>query len=67
MPKPNAKAPARRFHLSGNSVVTLCGRGIYLGPHDSPESIACCGVLIGIYQANRLTLPDGFDAASLEV
>ena len=67
MPRPKAKAPARRFHLSGNSVVTLCGRDIYLGPHDSPESIARYAVLIGIYQANGLALPDDFDPASLDV
>jgi integrase len=60
-------APARRYHLSGQSVVTIGGRDYYLGPHDSPESIARYAVLISIYQANGLTLPDGFDAASLDV
>jgi len=67
MSKPKSKAPARRFHLSGQSVVTIGGRDFYLGPHDSPESIARYAVLIGIYQANGLTLPEEFDPASLDV
>lgn len=67
MARPKAKAPARRYHLSGQSVVTIGGRDFYLGPHDSPESIARYAVLIGIYQANGLTMPDDFDLASLDV
>ena len=65
MARPRAKAPARRYHLSGQSVVTIAGRDFYLGPHDSPESIARYAVLIRIYQANGLKLPEGFDAATL--
>src|SRR6056297_2264685 len=56
MARPKAKAPARRYHISGQSVVTIAGRDFYLGPHDSPESIARYAVLIGIYQRNWLTL-----------
>ncbi len=67
MARPKSKAPARRYHLSGQSVVTIGGRDFYLGPHDSPESIARYAVLIGIYQANGLALPDDFDPASLDV
>lgn len=67
MARPKSKAPARRFHLSGQSVVTIGGRDIYLGPHDSPESIARYAVLIGMYQANGLTLPEDFDPASLDM
>src|SRR5690554_4169279 len=66
MARPKAKAPARRYHLSGQSVVTIAGRDIYLGAHDSPESIARYAVLIGIYQAGGLSLPDDFDVASLD-
>ena len=66
MARPKAKAPARRCHLSGQSVVTIAGRDIYLGKHDSPESIARYAVLIGIYQQNGLALPEGFDAADLD-
>jgi len=66
MARPKAKAPARRCHLSGQSVVTIAGRDIYLGKHDSPESIARYAVLIGIYQQNGLSLPDDFDAAELD-
>lgn len=66
MARPKAKAPARRFHLSGQSVVTIAGRDIYLGKHDSPESLARYAVLIGIYQSGELSLPDDFDIASID-
>lgn len=67
MARPKAKAPARRYHLSGQSVVTIGGRDFYLGPHDSPESLARYAALVIFYQANELTLPDNFDPASLDV
>jgi len=66
MPRPKAKAPARQYHISGQSVVRIAGRDFYLGPHDSPESIARYAVLIGIYQVNGLVLPDDFDPATLD-
>lgn len=46
MARPKSKAPNRRYHMSGQSVVTIAGRDIYLGPHDSPESIARYAVLM---------------------
>ena len=67
MGRPRAKVPTRQYHISGQSVVRIAGRDIYLGPHDSPEAIARYAVLIGIYQANGLALPEGFDAASLDM
>lgn len=66
MARPKAKAPARRYHMSGQSVVTIAGDDYYLGPHDSPESIARYAVLIGIYQSGGLTLPDDFTLSSLD-
>lgn len=66
MARPKAKAPALRYHLSGQSVVTIDGKDYYLGKHDSPESIARYAVLIGIYQAGGLKLPEDFDAAELD-
>lgn len=66
MPRPKAKAPARRYHISGQSVVTIGGRDFYLGPHDSPESIVRYAALIALYQASGLTLPEGFELASLD-
>ena len=66
MARPKAKAPARQYHISGQSVVRISGRDIYLGKHDSPESIARYAVLVGIYQANGLNLPEDFDAATLD-
>lgn len=61
MARPKAKAPERRYHISGQSVVTIDRKDIYLGKHDSPESIARYAVLIAIYQQNDFKLPDSFD------
>ena len=66
MARPKAKAPQRRYHLSGQSVVTLDGKDFYLGKHDSPESIARYAVLIGIYQQNGFKLPGDFDLSTLD-
>ncbi len=66
MARPKAKAPALRYHLSGQSVVTIDGRDFYLGKHDSPESIARYAVLIGIYQKHGLKLPEDFELAMIE-
>ncbi len=67
MAKTKAKAPACSYHLSGQSVVRIDGQGFYLGEHDSPESIARDAFLIGIYQAGRMKLSDGFDVRSTDV
>ena len=66
MARPKAIAPARRYHISGQSVVTLDGKDYYLGTHDSPESLARYAVLVTAYQAGGLKLPSGFDLSSLE-
>jgi integrase len=66
MARPKAKAPARTYHISGQSIVRIDGKDFYLGKHDSPESIARYAVLIGIYQANGLRLPDDFEVTSLD-
>ena len=66
MVRPKAQAPARTYHLSGQSIVTIGGQTIFLGQHDSPESIARYAVLIGIYQSNGLTLPEPFEVSSLD-
>ena len=66
MARPKAKTPARRYHISGQAVVTIEGRDFYSGPHDSPESIAGYAVLIGIYQAGGLKLPQDFDLSELD-
>jgi integrase len=66
MPRPKAKAPSLRYHLSGQSVVTIDGKDYYLGKHDSPESLARYAVLIATYQAGGLRLPDDFDAYSID-
>lgn len=66
MARPKAKAPARRYHLSGQSVVTIDGRDFYLGTHDSPEALARYAVLIAAYQAGGLSLPSDFDLRCLD-
>ncbi len=60
MARPKVKAPSRRYHLSGQSVVTIDGKDFYLGKHDSPESIARYAVLIAQYQQNGCRLPESF-------
>lgn len=66
MARPKCKVPERRYHISGQSRVTIDGRDFYLGPHDSPESIARYAVLIGIYQKHGLRLPADFDLRSID-
>ena len=66
MARPKAKAPSLRYHISGQSVVTIDGRDYYLGKHDSPESIARYAVLIATYQAGGLKLEANFDPADLD-
>lgn len=57
MPRPRG-IPSRRFHSSGQSVVTLDGKSFYLGPHDSPEAQARYDTLIAKYLANGRRLWD---------
>jgi integrase len=66
MARPKAKAPARRYHVSGQSIVTIASRDYYLGKHDSPEAIARYAVLIATYQAGGLSLPDDFELSLLD-
>lgn len=66
MARPKVKAPARRYHLSGQSVVTIDGKDFYLGKHDSPESIARYAVLITTYQQNGFRLPDSLDGDEIK-
>lgn len=66
MARPKAKAPQRRYHLSGQSVVTIDGKDYYLGKHDSPESIARYAVLISVYQQGGLKLPENFELSSVD-
>lgn len=66
MARPKAKAPERRYHISGQSVVTIDRKDFYLGKHDSPESIARYAVLIAIYQQHGFHLPDWFDQEEMK-
>ena len=66
MARPKALVPKLRYHLSGQSVVTILGRDFYVGPHNSPESLARYAYLIREYQANGMTAPPGIDRESLK-
>ena len=66
MATPKAKAPSLRYHISGQSVVTIDGKDYYLGKHDSPETIARYAVLIKTYQDGGLKLARDFDPADLD-
>jgi len=66
MARPKAKAPARSYHISGQSIVRIDGRDFYLDKHDRPESIARYAVLISIYQAGGSILPDHFDIGVID-
>ncbi len=55
-----------RYHLSGWSIVTIDGRDLYLGKHDSPDTLARYTVLIATYQTGWLKRPDDFDARACE-
>src|SRR6056297_186044 len=57
MARQKSKAPNHRYHLSGQSVVTIAGRDIDLGPHDSPETIARRAPLSGPHEAFNAELP----------
>ena len=58
--------PARRFHVSGQSIVTFNSRTYYLGPHDSPESLARYAVLLAKYQSGGLKMPEDFSVSDIE-
>ncbi|MEM6468254.1 MAG: tyrosine-type recombinase/integrase [Planctomycetota bacterium] len=51
--------PSLRYHISGQSVVTFCGKNFYLGPHGSPEAQARYLALCGEYVSNGMTEPPG--------
>ncbi len=65
MPRPKAPLPKIRFHLSGNAIVTICGRDYYLGKHGSPVSFARYAILIRDYQANGMTAPPDISSSEL--
>ena len=65
MSRPKAKVPQRRYHISGQSVVSIDGKDFYLGKHDSAESVVKHAVLISAYQSGGLKLPEGFDQETL--
>lgn len=67
------RTPSYRLHKpTGQAVVTLCGRDLYLGRHGSPESQAEYNRIIGEWLLNGRELPrsavgPGFDATNNEV
>jgi integrase len=65
MPRPKALVPALRFHISGQSICEISGTTYYLGPADSPESLARYAVLIREYQTNGLKVPSYITSQTL--
>jgi integrase len=65
MPRPKNSAPSIRYHISGQSIVTLGGRTFYLGKHGSSEAIARYAVLIDEYQKTGLELSEDFDIEAI--
>ncbi len=57
MPRPKAHAPGYRYHVSGQAVVTFCGKNFYLGEYDSPQSRAKYFALLAEYHKNGCTSP----------
>ncbi len=57
MPRRKSEAPSYRYHVSGQAVVTFCGKNFYLGPFDTPESRAKYYALLSEYHANGMTAP----------
>ena len=57
MPRRKSEAPGYRYHVSGQAVVTFCGKNFYLGPHNTPESRAKYYALLSEYHANGMTAP----------
>src|SRR5688500_4682805 len=59
MPKLSpSQVPAYRLHKqSGQGIVTLSGRDVLLGKHNSPESRERYNRVVGEWQANGRTLP----------
>src|SRR6056297_1729939 len=57
MPRRKSVAPGYRYHVSGQAVVTFCGKNFYLGPFDTPESRAKYHALLAEYHANGMTAP----------
>jgi integrase len=60
MGRTKALIPERRYHVSGQSVVTIDGKNFYLGPHNESLTIARYACLIKAYQENGYRLPDEY-------
>ena len=57
------RLPSYRLHKpSGLAVATIAGRDVYLGKHNTPESVAEYGRLMGEWLANGRTIPPRFAA-----
>ena len=65
MARPKSPTPILKAHISGQSVCRIDGIDFYLGRHGTPESLAKYAVLIREYQANGLSLPEGFSPETL--
>ncbi len=55
MPRSKSDQPGYRYHVSGQAVVSFCGKNFYLGEFDSPESRAKYYALLAEYIAGGKT------------
>lgn len=60
MGRSKALVPERRYHVSGQSVVTIDGKNFYLGPHNEALTVARYACLVKAYQDNGYRLPDDY-------
>lgn len=60
MGRSKALVPERRYHVSGQSVVTIDGKNFYLGPHNDALTVARYACLVKAYQDNGYRLPDDY-------
>lgn len=66
MSRMKAPLPSLRYHISGQSVVTIDGKNFYLGPHNQAFTLARYAVLIQAYQDNGNRLPDGITTQEVQ-
>ena len=66
MPRRKSEAPGYRYHVSGQAVVTFCGKNFYLGEFNSPESRAKYYALLAEYHANGMKAPPSAETHQAE-
>ena len=58
--------PSLRYHVSGQAVVTFCGKNLYLGEHGSVEATARYYALVAEYTSYGMKEPPGQDTRQVD-